>query len=99
MSYCPAFDWPSWNALAKNESYGSVRNWTLVPVAFSNIGRIVSLHRVSAAASHAPMTRWPPPPAAALGAAAAGAGPLDPLPHAPSNGIAAAAVRPHRRTS
>ena len=46
MSYCPAFDWPSWNALAKKESYGSVRNSTWIPVAFSNIGRIVCLNGV-----------------------------------------------------
>ena len=59
MSYCPAFDWPSWNALAKKESYGSVRNWTLVPVACSNIGRIVCLNGVSAPSSNAPMTSLP----------------------------------------
>ena len=64
MSYCPALDWPSWKAFAKNESYGSVRNWTLIPVAFSNIGRIFSLNGVSAPSSNAPITSLPPPLAA-----------------------------------
>src|SRR3989442_6766536 len=70
MSYWPAFEVPSWNALAKNESYGSVRNSTFVPVAASNIGRIVPLNGVSAPSSNAPMTSLPPA-CAALGLAAA----------------------------
>src|SRR6266404_4490469 len=70
MSYWPAFEVPSWNALAKNESYGSVRNSTFVPVAASNIGRIVPLNGVSAPSSNAPMTSLPPA-WAVLGLAAA----------------------------
>src|SRR3954452_21476289 len=66
MSYWPAFDWPSWNAFAKNESYGSVRNSTFVPVAASNIGMIVALNGVRAPSSKAPMTSLPPACAAAL---------------------------------
>src|SRR4051795_13317995 len=66
MSYWPAFDWPSWNAFAKNESYGSVRNSTFVPVAASNIGMIVALNGVRAPSSNAPMTSFPPAWAAAL---------------------------------
>src|SRR4051812_49321593 len=69
MSYWPAFEVPSWKALAKNESYGSVRNSTFVPVAASNIGRIVAFNGVRAPSSNAPMTSLPPA-WAALGLAA-----------------------------
>src|SRR5689334_4032462 len=60
MSYWPALDCPSWNALAKNESYGSVRNSTVVPVASWNIGRIVDLNGARAPSSKAPITSLPP---------------------------------------
>src|SRR3954449_5709386 len=60
MSYWPALDCPSWNALEKKESYGAVRNDTSIPVACLNIGRIVSLNGLSAPSSNAPITRFPP---------------------------------------
>src|SRR3954447_7033811 len=60
MSYWPALDCPSWNALEKKESYGAVRNLTSIPVACLNIGRIVSLNGLSAPSSNAPITRFPP---------------------------------------
>src|SRR5258706_5404341 len=105
MSYWPAFDVPSWNALAKNESYGSVRNSTFVPVAAANIGRIVPLNGVSAPSSNAPMTSLPPAwavlglaaavPAgtepAGVAAAEAGATELAAGPHAANTAPAAAA--------
>src|SRR6266850_3949854 len=102
MSYWPAFDVPSWNALAKNESYGSVRNCTLVPVAPSNSGMIF-LKTVMAPSSNAPMTSLPPA-CAALGLAAADAPAADaaadetgaddaaPPPHAASTAPAAAVL-------
>src|SRR3954468_7446194 len=92
MSYWPAFDWPSWNAFAKNESYGSVRNSTFVPVAASNIGMIVALNGVRAPSSKAPMTSLPPACAAALelalGATLGGTAEAPP----PAEALAAAAV-------
>src|SRR3954447_3580649 len=60
MSYWPALDCPSWNALEKKESYGAVRNDTSIPVACLNIGRIVSLNGLSAPSSNAPITSFPP---------------------------------------
>src|SRR6266498_2025556 len=72
MSYWPAFDCPSWNALAKNESYGSVRNSTVVPVASWNIGRIVDLNGARAPSSNAPITSLPPAFAPGLVPAAVG---------------------------
>src|SRR5690242_1547372 len=80
MSYWPAFDCPSWNALAKSESYGSVRNSTVMPVACWNAGMIVPLNGTSAPSSNAPITSLPPvdgatlatpPPVEAAGADAA----------------------------
>ena len=115
MSYCPAFDCPSWKALAKNESYGSVRNSTFVPVAFWNMGMMVCLNGARAPSSNAPMTSLPPA-CAGLGlaadaavegeadAAAADAGGDEdaPAPHAARNAAAAPAppmAAPRRSSS
>ena len=49
MSYWPALLWPSWNAFAKNESYGSVRNWIEIPVCCLNSGMIFFLNGVERA--------------------------------------------------
>src|SRR3954452_18161240 len=80
MSYWPALDCPSWNALEKKESYGAVRNDTSIPVACLNIGRTVSLNGLSAPSSNAPMTSFPPSwavPALALAEADGATDPQD----------------------
>src|SRR5437763_14440254 len=97
MSYWPAFDCPSWKALAKNESYGSVRNSTVVPVASWNIGRIFDLNGARAPSSNAPMTSFPPAFAAPGLAPAVGPRPPEvgaaedpPAPQAASTALVAA---------
>src|SRR5436309_4694053 len=107
MSYWPAFDCPSWNALAKNESYGSVRNSTVVPVASWNIGRIVDLNGARAPSSKAPITSLPPAFVAPAVAPAAvgprvGAAEDPPAPQAASTALVAATppmATPRRSTS
>ncbi len=58
MSYWPALLWPSWNAFAKNESYGCVRNWIEIPVCFLKSGMIFCLNGTSAPSSNAPITSF-----------------------------------------
>src|SRR3954452_6326163 len=102
MSYWPALVWPSWKAFALNESYGSVRNCTWIPVAFSKSGMIVFLNGVRAPSSKAPITSLPPVVAVAdpddVDAAAELL--LELAPHAASHGAPTAAVpaaSPRRR--